>query len=115
FAQSARELVLEPFGMRHSTYVQPLPADLRDKAATGYRSDGTAIAGRYHTYPEQAAAGLWTTPEDLARFAIELQRIAAGESNKVMSRALAQDMLRRQVGDWGLGVGVLGDGAATRF
>jgi CubicO group peptidase (beta-lactamase class C family) len=115
FAQSARELVLEPFGMRHSTYVQPLPADLRDKAATGYRSDGTAVAGRYHTYPEQAAAGLWTTPEDLARFAIELQRIAAGESNKVMSRALAQDMLRRQVGDWGLGVGVLGEGAATRF
>lgn len=115
FAQSARELVLEPFGMRHSTYVQPLPADLREKAATGYRASGDAVPGKWHTYPEQAAAGLWTTPEDLARFAIELQKIAAGTSNKVMSRAIAKDMLRRHSGDWGLGLGVLGDGAATRL
>jgi len=115
FAQSARELVLQPFGMTRSTFLQPLPADLRDTAATGYRSSGHAVAGKWHTYPEQAAAGLWTTPEDLARFAIELQKVAAGRSTQVMSRALAQDMLRRQVEDWGLGVGVLGDGAATRF
>ena len=115
FAQSARELVLEPFGMRNSTYVQPLSADLRPKAATGYRSSGEAVPGQWHTYPEQAAAGLWTTPEDLATFAIELQKIAAGTSTKVMSQAIAQDMLRRQMGDWGLGLGVLGDGAATRM
>jgi CubicO group peptidase (beta-lactamase class C family) len=115
FAQTARELVLAPFGMTNSTFVQPIPADLRDKAATGYRASGTAVAGRYHTYPEQAAAGLWTTAEDLAKFAIELQRVATGKTGKVMSRAIAEDMLRRQVDDWGLGVGVLGDGAATRF
>lgn len=115
FAEVARELVLEPFGMTSSTYVQPLPDDLRSGAATGYRASGDAVAGKWHTYPEQAAAGLWTTPQDLARFAIELQRVATGTSNKVMSRTLAQDMLRRQVGEWGLGVGVLGDGAATRF
>ena len=115
FAQTARELVLDPFGMRFSTYVQPLPADLRQLAATGYRSNGDAVAGQWHTYPEQAAAGLWTTPEDLARFAIGLQQVAAGKANKVMTSALAQDMLRRQMGDWGLGVGVLGDGDALRF
>lgn len=115
FAQSARELVLEPFGMRNSTYVQPLPAALRDKAASGYSSTGAVVAGKWHTYPEQAAAGLWTTPEDLAKFAIELQKVAGGKSTKVMSQALAQDMLRRQVGEWGLGLGVLGDGAATRM
>jgi CubicO group peptidase (beta-lactamase class C family) len=115
FAQTARELVLDPFGMTHSTYVQPLQADLRAKAATGYRTNGDAVPGQWHTYPEQAAAGLWTTPEDLARFAIGLQQVAAGKANKVMTAALAQEMLRRQVDDWGLGVGVLGDGPATRF
>jgi CubicO group peptidase (beta-lactamase class C family) len=115
FAEAARELVLLPFGMSSSTYVQPLPADLRDRAATGYRSSGDPVAGKWHTYPEQAAAGLWTTPEDLAKFAIALQRVAAGQSNTVMSQALAQDMLRRQVEDWGLGVGVTGEGAATYF
>ena len=115
FAQAARELVLQPFGMTNSTFVQPIPADLRDRAATGYRSNGEPVAGKWHTYPEQAAAGLWTTPEDLAKFAIELQKVASGRSDKVMSQALAQDMLRRQVEDWGLGVGVLGEGAAARF
>jgi CubicO group peptidase (beta-lactamase class C family) len=115
FAQAARELVLEPFGMKHSTFLQPLPADLRDDAATGYRSTGDAVDGKYHTYPEQAAAGLWTTPEDLARFAIELQKIAAGKSTKVMNEALADDMLKRQFEDWGLGVAVEGEGAAARF
>jgi CubicO group peptidase (beta-lactamase class C family) len=115
FAQAARELVLEPFGMRHSTFVQPLPADLRDDAATGYKSDGTQVDGRYHTYPEQAAAGLWTTPEDLARFAIELQKVAAGRSTKVMNQALAAEMLKRQYEQWGLGVAVEGEGAAARF
>jgi CubicO group peptidase (beta-lactamase class C family) len=115
FAEAARELVLQPFGMTASTYVQPLPVDFRGQAATGYRSNGEPVAGKWHTYPEQAAAGLWTTPEDLATFAIQLQRIAAGQAAGVMSRALAQDMLRRQVEDWGLGLGVLGDGATTRF
>ena len=115
FADAARELVLQPFGMTNSTYVQPLPADLRDRAATGHRSSGQPIAGKWHTYPEQAAAGLWTTPEDLAKFAIGLQKTAAGESTTVMTQALAQEMLRRQVEDWGLGVGVFGEGAASRF
>ena len=115
FAQSARELVLEPFGMKHSTFVQPLPADLRDEAATGYKATGAPVEGRFHIYPEQAAAGLWTTPEDLARFAIELQKIAAGKSTKVMTQALATEMLKRQVEQWGLGVAVEGEGAAARF
>jgi CubicO group peptidase (beta-lactamase class C family) len=115
FAQSARELVLEPFGMRHSTFVQPLPADLRDDAATGYRGSGEPVAGRSHTYPEQAAAGLWTTPEDLGRFAIEVQKIAAGTSQKVMSRELAAQMLERQFEEYGLGFGVAGDGREARF
>lgn len=115
FAQAARELVLQPFGMTHSTYLQPLPRTLQNDAATGYRRSGEAIDGGWHTYPEQAAAGLWTTPEDLARFAIALQKIAAGKSTGVISQALASDMLARQMEEWGLGVGVMGDGRAGRF
>ena len=115
FAQAVRELVLEPFGMRRSTFVQPIPVDLRGKAATGYRPNGDPIAGSWHTYPEQAAAGLWTTPEDLARFALELQTIAAGRSQKVLSRELAAQMLRRQFDEYGLGVGVRGEGAEAIF
>jgi CubicO group peptidase (beta-lactamase class C family) len=115
FAQAARELVLEPFGMRRSTFVQPIPADLRLKAATGYRANGDPVAGNWHTYPEQAAAGLWTTPEDLARFALEVHRIATGKAEKVISRELAQRMVQRQFDRYGLGFMVTGEGAEARF
>ena len=115
FAQAARELVLEPFDMEDSTFLQPLPAKLRESAATGYRANGSPIDGRFHTYPEQAAAGLWTTPRDLAKFAMELQKIANGKSTKVLSAALARDMLQRQYEGWGFGVAIEGQGAATRF
>ena len=115
FAQAVRELVLEPFEMTDSTFLQPLPPNLRDRAATGYLASGEPVEGRFHTYPEQAAAGLWTTPRDLAKFAMEVQKIASGKSTKVMSPELARDMIKRQFQQWGLGVAVEGDGAASRF
>ena len=70
FPSLMKRLVLDPIGMTLSTYEQPLPASRAQSAATGYRSNGTPIAGRFHTYPEMAAAGLWTTPSDLARYII---------------------------------------------
>ena len=116
FADALRELVLEPLGMSRSTFVQPLPAVLRQKAATGYQAFGDSIAGRWHTHPEQAAAGLWTTPEDLARFAIAIQQTAAGTSAQpIMSRAIAAEMLKSRLDDYGLGVGVTGVGPAAQF
>jgi CubicO group peptidase (beta-lactamase class C family) len=116
FADALRELVLEPLGMSRSTFVQPLPATLREKAATGYRSSGDPIAGRWHTYPEQAAAGLWTTPADLARFAIAIQQTAAGTAPQpIMSRAIAAQMLKARMDDYGLGVGLTGVGPAAQF
>ena len=116
FADALRELVLEPLGMSRSTFVQPLPASLRDKAATGYRASGDPIAGRWHTYPEQAAAGLWTTPGDLARFAIAIQQTAAGTAPQpIMSRVIAGQMLKARMDDYGLGVGVTGVGPAAQF
>ena len=110
------ELVLEPAGMSRSTFVQPLPADLRDKAATGYRAAGDPVGGRSHTYPEQAAAGLWTTPEDLAPFAIALQQAAAGTSTRpLLPREMATRMLQPVMDEYGLGVSVAGSGRETLF
>jgi CubicO group peptidase (beta-lactamase class C family) len=116
FADAARELVLDPLGMRNSTYAQPLPAELHGKGATAHRATGEAIPGRWHTYPEQAAAGLWTTPEDLARFAIAIQEMAAGTARApIMSRELASAMMQPVIDDYGLGLGISGTGRETRF
>ena len=115
FPALMRRLVLDPVGMTASTYEQPLPASLAIKAATGYRSAGRGVAGRYHTYPEMAAAGLWTTPSDLARLIIEIQRSLAGTSDRVLSRDMTVAMLTRGVGSHGLGPALDGGADSLRF
>jgi CubicO group peptidase (beta-lactamase class C family) len=118
FAATLSETVLQPLGMRHSTFQQPLPATLAGQAATAHDIAGNPIAGKWHVYPELAAAGLWTTPSDLGRFAIALQRAADGADQSLVSTATAQQMLTPGIGDWGLGIGVdgqPGQGASGRY
>ena len=100
FPQIAKETVLEPLQMTNSTYNQPLPADWLQRAAAGYRRDGSEVEGKRHTYPEMAAAGLWTTPIDLAKFAIEMQLSLQGQSNKVLSKAMTEKMLTPFIEDF---------------
>jgi hypothetical protein len=83
--------VLDPLGMTHSTYEQPLPASRRAEAATGYRGDETEDPQSAHGEPDMAAAGLWTTPSDLARMFAELALARAGES-KLISKEIAVAM-----------------------
>jgi CubicO group peptidase (beta-lactamase class C family) len=117
FPQFMRETVLTRLGMKHSTYEQPLPPGRANDAATGYLPGGRAVPGKWHIYPEMAAAGLWTTPSDLARFAIEIQRSFAGKSRKVLSPEMTRQMLTRQINNVGvgLGLGLEGEGHSARF
>ena len=115
FPDLMRKEVLEPAGMAHSTYEQPLPEPLHDRAAIGYRRNGEPVAGNWHVYPEMAAAGLWTTPSDLARWAIEVQEAYAGRSHGLLSPAMARLMLTHQIGPWGLGVQLTNQDGTRRF
>jgi CubicO group peptidase (beta-lactamase class C family) len=110
-----RRLVLKPLAMRHSGFEQPLPPRLRPLAASGHRPDGSLVPGKWHTYPEMAAAGLWTTPSDLARFLIAVDAAARGKGKPILASATAGEMLRKQIGNWGLGLGLGGDGKSRRF
>lgn len=111
----ARETVLAPLRMSNSTYSQPLPADWRKRAATGYRSNGKEVEGKIHIYPEMAAAGLWTTPTDLAKFAIEVQLSLAGRSNKILSKQSVDTMTSSFMEDVGLGFFIEKHGNALYF
>lgn len=93
FEQIAREWVLDPIGMSNSTYEQPLPAARQAQAARAHNGRGARMGDPWHVYPEQAAAGLWTTPTDLARFAIEVQLAVAGRSERVLKQATAREMI----------------------
>lgn len=84
-------------------------------AASGHDPQGKMIKGAWHTYPEMAAAGLWTTPSDLARFAIAIQQSANGKPSSVLNQQMADEMLTPQTGGWGLGFELPGKGESARF
>jgi CubicO group peptidase (beta-lactamase class C family) len=115
FAPLMDDIVLKPLGMQDSTFAQPLSAALKPRAALPHDAKGKPIAGGPHVYPEQAAAGLWTTPSDMARFAIEVRQSAAGQSNKVLSQSMTQLMLSPVLSNFGLGLRIDGDGQAQTF
>jgi CubicO group peptidase (beta-lactamase class C family) len=115
FPALMKEAVLNKLKMKNSTYEQPLPSALHNKAAKAHDNKGEKVVSDWHVYPEMAAAGLWTTPSDIGRFAVELQKARAGKSKKVLSPEMTRQMLTKQSGGWGLGITVTGEGKASRF
>ena len=131
FPEIMQDLVLQKLDMEHSTYQQPIPDHLKAEAACAHDETGANVKGDWFTYPELAAAGLWTTPSDLARVAIELQKSKAGVSDKVLSAEMTNEMLSdqmegfpeemvsqrysRRIRNQGLGFRLEGRGGSARF
>jgi CubicO group peptidase (beta-lactamase class C family) len=103
FRSHVKDSLLTPLGMTRSYYVQPLSGPLAANAAKGHDADGVALPGGWNTYPELIAAGLWTTPSDLCRLIIEIQKAAAG-SGAVLTKETAEKILTQQANSsFGLG------------
>lgn len=92
-AELARHWVFNPIGMTNSTFEQPLPRPREQQAARAHSRQGARMDDPWHVYPEHAAAGLWTTPTDLAKFLIEVQKTLAGQSTRVLSRAMMTELV----------------------
>jgi CubicO group peptidase (beta-lactamase class C family) len=123
FPEFMSEAVLEPLGMTSSTFEQPLPEDLRARATTEHDVNGQPFEGERLHLPLLAAGGLWTTPSDLARFAIEIMLACKGQSDKVLSQEIANEMLTPQIDtpnqllsdSYGLGFHLAGEGQDLLF
>jgi len=122
FRELIQELVLQPLGMSDSDYAQPLPPELHPRAATGHDDAGSPLDGKWEVYPQLAAAGLWTTPTDLAKFALGVQRAYAGADHAVLSVELVREMLTPQIAATSrigglnhLGLGLFLDESGSRY
>lgn len=93
FPSIMREFILDPVGMTNSTYEQPLPAEREKQAARAHSGSGLRMDAPWHVYPEMAAAGLWTTPTDLAKLLIEVQLTLLGRSGRVLTQRTMQEMV----------------------
>lgn len=115
FPEILRERVLEPAGMAESTYAQPLPESRHALASRAHLRNGKLVKGEWHTYPEMATAGLWTTPTDLCRFAVAVMEAYNGRSDTLLSRDTVREMLTEVDGRYGLGLSVVREGEKLRF
>lgn len=107
FADLMQRLVLDPIGMKASTFSQPLtPVQATGNVAEAYTGDGEMVEGGWHVYPEQAAAGLWTTPSEYARFMLALIRAAEGDASYGLAPQIAVEMTTPVAENYGLGMGL---------
>jgi CubicO group peptidase (beta-lactamase class C family) len=105
FAQFMQSTVFAPLQMADSS-CEPAStvADL-DRTALAHDAQGRRMGAVWHVYPEQAAACLWTTPSDLARFIIEIQTALRGPRGKVLNQQTAREMITPVgVGRYGIGL-----------
>ena len=96
--------VLAPMGMDNSFFTQPPPQTKKSVLATAYHQDGGEVKGKFHVYPEQAAAGLWTNPTDLSKYIIETQLSLEGKSSKVLNQSFTNTRLTPYLDQVGLGI-----------
>jgi CubicO group peptidase (beta-lactamase class C family) len=115
FESFAQSKVLDVLGMASSTYAQDLPDALASRRASAHRPGGQRIDGKFHRYPEMAAAGLWTTPSDLAKYLLYMQRALRGSPGELLSPTLAKEIVVRQSEGHGLGPEVYEVGEFARF
>jgi CubicO group peptidase (beta-lactamase class C family) len=111
----AQELIFDKLGMANSTFDSLLPEAYIPQAATAHRRGGEPVPGRWHTYPEQATASLWSTPSDLARLVVEVLKSYGGESNLVHSAEMTREMLTPQVSWVGLGFPIIHEHGTTKI
>jgi CubicO group peptidase (beta-lactamase class C family) len=111
----AQELIFDKLGMTNSTFEHLLPEAYIPQAAIAHRGNGDPVPGKWHTYPEQATASLWSTPSDLTRLIVEVLKSHKNESGLVLSTEMTRQMLTSQLSRVGLGFDIIEMDGWTRF
>ena len=97
FNDYVNENIFKPLGMTRSTFVQPLPAELKPLMSSGYRL-GSGKPKPYEIIEEAPAGALAATAADLARFMIAHLQNGKLENGKILRPETAAQMHSRQFG-----------------
>ncbi len=116
FSRFMQSTVLAPLKMTNSSFEQPHMVEDNPNAAFAHDKAGKRMGPPWRVHPEQAAAGLWSTPSDLAKFIIEVQSALRGPKGQVLDQRFAREMVTPLgVGPYGVGVMVQQHGPGWYF
>lgn len=107
--------IFPELGMSESTFSQPIDESKTALVSGAYDANGKLYKGIWHNYPEVAAAGLWTTPSDLIKYCLQIQKIYTGEAEGVLTKEIVAEMLTPNKNNWGLGLSLTNEGDSLRF
>ncbi|MEO0731196.1 MAG: serine hydrolase domain-containing protein, partial [Bacteroidota bacterium] len=105
YPQYMQEQVLQPLGMTNSFY-SVNQASKENHLATAHLGNGKALKNNYQHYPESAAAGLWTTPSDLAKAMIDLMLAMRGDEDRLLNPTTVRAMTVSPTENGGNGLGM---------
>ena len=97
FNDYVAENIFKPLGMSHSTFVQPLPADLKPLMSNGYNL-GSGKAKPFEIIEEAPAGALAATAADLGRFMIAHLQNGKLDNAQILRPETAAQMHSRQFG-----------------
>jgi len=113
--ESAKEFVFGPLNMSNTSYVQPSGVSMNNVANATDRN-GEGFSYKWRISPEYAAAGLWSTPTDLGKFIVSINKAYKGDGKQVISTEIAKQSVSKQKNTpYGLGFVVEGKGDALHF
>ncbi len=102
FADFTDQTILRPMGMTSSTFQHQLPKELKQRTSAAFDGHGKMYSVVYNDYPEKAAAGLWTTPSDILRYAAHMQEIMLGKQNGILKKTTLEQIFSKHQNNWGL-------------
>jgi CubicO group peptidase (beta-lactamase class C family) len=92
-ADLAKDLIFDPLGMTYSSIGLPHTESLSAQVALAHLKDGSYKRAHQFLEDGSGCCEMWTTPSDLARFAIAVQLALRGEEGLVLSPGTAKAML----------------------
>lgn len=116
FQTLMHRLVLGPVEMTGSSFDQSFPHTAGRPVALGHHARGVALGGGWRNRAHLAAAGLWTTAEDIAKLARQVRCSVLGRPGALLPADLARQLLATHPGSfYGLGTIVDEHGEDAEF
>lgn len=88
--QLAQNMLFEPLGMKNTTMFQNGHPNFLTNVAKVHDAKQKVIRDGIPICPQIAPSGMWSTPQDMAKFTIEVQQALAGKNTKVISNKVAK-------------------------